>query len=154
MSHANKRPEQLNLLDRTAGKGEEVAAAGYKGKYWLGLTTDHRRLFEALQDGWLRLLPSSAGQLLGVGSFPTEQDTCRAKHAISVRMEAGCFDAAGMESISIPWRSVDKLVRRRNRINRYRTVLARRDSGICNLQPHGENGRRTCTPDGFGKKRF
>ncbi len=87
MSHANKRPEQLDLLDCNAGKGVEVAAADYKETYWLGLTTGHRRLFDALQDGWLRQLPSSAGQLLGVGAFPTAQDTSRARHAIRVRIK-------------------------------------------------------------------
>ena len=76
-----------DLLDCNAGKGVEVAAADYKETYWLGLTTGHRRLFDALQDGWLRQLPSSAGQLLGVGAFPTAQDTSRARHAIRVRIK-------------------------------------------------------------------
>ena len=31
---------------------------------WLGLVTDHRRLFDALQDGWLRPLEPLAGVLL------------------------------------------------------------------------------------------
>ena len=34
---------------------------------WLGLATDNRRLFDALQDGWLRP-QSSDGQMIGIGN--------------------------------------------------------------------------------------
>ena len=33
---------------------------------WLGLSIDYRRLFEALQDGWLRPPPADSGSLVGV----------------------------------------------------------------------------------------
>ena len=35
---------------------------------WLGLEMDNRRLFDALQDGWLRPLPSRSGSLVGVNA--------------------------------------------------------------------------------------
>ena len=39
---------------------------------WLGLASDNRRLFEGLQDGWLRPLPSRTGSLVGVNSYRRE----------------------------------------------------------------------------------
>ena len=39
---------------------------------WLGIATDNRRLFDALQDGWLRPLPSRAGSLVGVNTHLRE----------------------------------------------------------------------------------
>ena len=35
---------------------------------WLGLVSDHRRLLDALQDGWLRPRAPSAGLLTGIES--------------------------------------------------------------------------------------
>ncbi|MDE0055574.1 MAG: alpha-ketoglutarate-dependent dioxygenase AlkB [Gammaproteobacteria bacterium] len=40
---------------------------------WLGLVTDNRRLFDALEDGWLRPLPSQTGSIVGVDSYLREQ---------------------------------------------------------------------------------
>ena len=40
---------------------------------WLGLVIDHRRLFQALQDGWLRPLQSRAGVLVGIRAYTAEQ---------------------------------------------------------------------------------
>lgn len=40
---------------------------------WLGLVTDNRRLFDALEDGWLRPLPSQIGSIVGVDSYLREQ---------------------------------------------------------------------------------
>ena len=41
---------------------------------WLGIITDNRRLFDALQDGWLRPLPPNSGSLLGVNGYLPEDD--------------------------------------------------------------------------------
>ena len=65
---------------------------------WLGLTTDHRRLFDALQDGWLRPLPSDAGLLIGTGSHTPDQDTDRAKHSIPVRIK---LDVAKLPELEV-----------------------------------------------------
>ncbi len=42
---------------------------------WLGLSTDNRRLFDVLQDGWLRPLRAGSGLLVGVGAYAREKDT-------------------------------------------------------------------------------
>ena len=54
---------------------------------WLGLATDHRRLFNALQDGWLRPLGSRAGVLLGIESYAVEREVTSAKHPIPVHIK-------------------------------------------------------------------
>ncbi len=54
---------------------------------WLGLSTDHRRLFDALQDGWLRPVAPSAGLSLGVGAYADEPHTARSGNFIPVRLK-------------------------------------------------------------------
>ena len=54
---------------------------------WLGLATDHRRLFDALQGGWLRPLEPLAGILVGIGKYVPERNTIPAGHPILVRMK-------------------------------------------------------------------
>ena len=51
---------------------------------WLGLVTDHRRLFDSLQDGWLHPLPSRTGVLVGIGAYAREQNTTQTDHLIQV----------------------------------------------------------------------
>lgn len=51
---------------------------------WLGLVIDHRRLFKALQDGWLRPLQSRAGVLVGIGAYTAEQGAELPANRISV----------------------------------------------------------------------
>ena len=52
----------------------------------IGITVDHRRLFGALQDGWLRPLEGRGGHVLGVGLFPTEIPPPAAGHRVAVRL--------------------------------------------------------------------
>ena len=54
---------------------------------WLGLRTDHRRLFDALQDGWLRPFPSSAGISLGVAGYASDLEIDRKGHPIEVHLK-------------------------------------------------------------------
>ena len=54
---------------------------------WLGLATDHRRLFDALQGGWLRPLEPLVGILVGIGKYVPERNTIPAGHPILVRMK-------------------------------------------------------------------
>lgn len=65
---------------------------------WLGLTMDHRRLFDALQDGWLRPLEPSAGVLVGIGKYASEQSPASASHPISVRMK---LDVAKLPTLDV-----------------------------------------------------
>ena len=39
---------------------------------WLGMVIDHRNLFEALSDGWLRPPRHRTGLLVGIGSYTSE----------------------------------------------------------------------------------
>lgn len=53
---------------------------------WLGLVVDNRRLFEALQDDWLRPLPTEKGSLLGVRSHLRGHDVAPGNR-IAVRIQ-------------------------------------------------------------------
>lgn len=64
---------------------------------WLGLSTNQRRLFAALQDGWLRPLEEYGGLLLGAGTyFPEKHDG--GKHPISVCMK---FDVRKLPRLDV-----------------------------------------------------
>ena len=54
---------------------------------WMGLVVDHRRLFTALQDGWLRPLPQRTGVLIGVGAYAIEHCKASSGHPIFVRIK-------------------------------------------------------------------
>ena len=54
---------------------------------WLGLSTDNRRLFDALQGGWLYPLQPSSGLILGIGTFAREESTTQIGHRIAVRIK-------------------------------------------------------------------
>ncbi len=77
----------------------EEAAPTYKPdrteERWLGLMVHHRRLFDALQDGWLRPQPKDIGLMLGAGAFTSEPGDA-GKHTIRVRMK---FDAGKLPSL-------------------------------------------------------
>ena len=62
--------------------GEQVSEAR-----WLGLATDHRRLFDALQDGWLRPLEPQTGILVGVDRYVAERRPDQEGHPIPVHLE-------------------------------------------------------------------
>lgn len=57
------------------------------GVPWMGLALDHRRLFDALQDGWLRPLPERTGVLIGVGAYAIEHCKTSSGHPIYVRIK-------------------------------------------------------------------
>lgn len=54
---------------------------------WLGICTDHRRLFDALQDGWLRPRVPKGGLPLGTGKYAIDPDATRSGNAIPVRLK-------------------------------------------------------------------
>ena len=57
---------------------------------WLGLATNHRQLFEALQDDWLRPDEEDAGWLLGVQAYApavAKASEASSKHAIRTLIE-------------------------------------------------------------------
>ena len=53
---------------------------------WLGLATDHRRLFGALEGGWLRPAESRTGFVLGVGTYAADRDEPPAGRPVPVRV--------------------------------------------------------------------
>lgn len=64
---------------------------------WLGLNTNQRRLFSALQDGWLRPPPPNSGMLLGAGTYVPEH--CDGgKQPISVHMK---FDVRKLPRLDV-----------------------------------------------------
>lgn len=80
----------------------EEAAPTYKPdrteERWLGLMVHHRRLFDALQDGWLRPQPKDTGLMLGAGAFTSEPgDT--GKHTIRVRMKFDAGKLPGLDAL-------------------------------------------------------
>ena len=66
--------------------------------HWLGLITDHRRLFGALQDGWLRPLPSHDGILLGIGRYVDDRSPFREGHPITVHLR---LDTAKLPDLEV-----------------------------------------------------
>ena len=70
---------------------------------WLGLATDHRRLFDASQDGWMRP-KHSGGFLLGRRSFIAEADISLASNVIPVRLT---FDAEKLPLLPGTWKDIE-----------------------------------------------
>ncbi len=64
------------------------------GSPQLGLTVEHRRLFQALVAGWLCPLEPDAGQLLGVDGFARAPAHAGSRHPIAVRV--------GMDASKLP----------------------------------------------------
>jgi len=65
---------------------------------WLGLVSDHRRLFDALQDGWLRPRSRSAGLVAAIGAYADDPDGTCSGHPIPVRIK---LDAEKLPSLDI-----------------------------------------------------
>ena len=74
---------------------------------WLGLATDHRRLFGALEDGWLRPAGSRVGFLVGVGAYAEERADAPTGHPVEVRMR---IDAAKLPTFDASIRRGDQWV--------------------------------------------
>ena len=62
------------MRDSTLDFFDDVEVKDESRPDWIGLVTDNRRLFDALQDGWLRPLRSRTGMFLGVNAYLREQD--------------------------------------------------------------------------------
>ena len=74
---------------------------------WLGLATDHRRLFGALADGWLRPLQSRAGVLIGVCTYAVERTDAPDGHPIAIRIR---LDAAKLPALAVSVRRGERWV--------------------------------------------
>ena len=71
-------------MSKTAPASEDASRPAPR---WLGLVSDHRRLLDALQDGWLRPRAPSAGVLTGIGAYADDPDGTRPGHPIPVRIK-------------------------------------------------------------------
>lgn len=90
-SQSSERKPQTGAIDLFA---ENQAQSDSNGQFenfpsnWLGLEIDHRRLFEAAQDGWFH--PKSPGFVLGHECFVAEPNRLQKPHLIPIRI---VFDA-------------------------------------------------------------
>ena len=84
-----------------------IAAAREGRPRWWGLATDHRRLFAALEEGWLHPAESRTGFVLGVGAYAVERNEAPAGHPVSVRMR---LDAAKLPAFDVSVRRGDQWV--------------------------------------------
>ena len=87
---ARSQPEQSDWVGMSTcptNNGLDVADAASHEARWLGLVTDRHRLFAALQDGWLRPLPSDAGLVVGIETYAHERNTDGGRHRISIRIK-------------------------------------------------------------------
>ena len=93
-------PERRREAGQEPGPGPTLSDAGTPERRprWLGLATDHRRLFGALEEGWLRPAGSRAGVLVGIGAYAGERDHAPAGHPVTVRVR---LDAAKLPALEV-----------------------------------------------------
>ena len=108
---------------------------------WLGLVTNHRRLFDAGQDGWLRPLPGSCF-VLGRESFVSEAFP-GGRNTIPVRL---AFD---VDKLPFPDALID-LKRGGTGDGPPGRSVARADSHVCGQDDGNPLGRAKEPPDGDG----
>lgn len=106
----NLKPSPRTLTGRD---GRNMPAA------WLGLATDHRRLFDASQEGWIRPR-DSGGFLLGKRSFVAEADISVTGNAIPVRLT---FDAEKLRLLPGAWKDIEKTAASCKEKSRPQTVI-------------------------------
>ena len=63
----------------------------------LGLVVDHRRLLNAIAEGWLRPLEGSTGHFLGIGSCVREAAPSNSKHPIHIRLTLSASKLPNLE---------------------------------------------------------
>ena len=90
-------PRQMDWLGKT-DKIPAAADAARPTPRWLGLVVDHRRLFDALQDGWLRPRAPNAGLLTRIGAYADDPDVARSGHPIPVRIK---LDAEKLPALDV-----------------------------------------------------
>ena len=66
---------------------EKPISSGHSTTYWLGLTIDHERLFDALQDEWLRPIPPANGLLVAINSYADDKDATEQEYLVRLRIK-------------------------------------------------------------------
>ena len=97
-----------------SGESSRVAPT-MDGRPWWGLELNHRRMFDALQEDWLRPAAGSAGIPLAVGAHARDAGGDGGRHAIAVRLR---LDPDSLPDIEVP-------VFRKGQWNRCRTREAK-----------------------------
>ena len=91
------RTEQLPMNFMARGDESVTSHSANDNSFWLGLSIDHRLLFDALQDDWLRPRDGTTGHLLGIRSFAAEEFES-SDHRILVRLK---FDPEHLPRIRV-----------------------------------------------------
>ena len=90
----HRQMDWLGKVDETS----DAADAARPVPRWLGLVVDHRRLFDALQDEWLRPRAPNTGLLTRVGAYAENPDSARSGHSIPVRIK---LDAGKLPALDV-----------------------------------------------------
>ena len=81
----NPEDSQLSLQLRSGNNHKSIASQELESN-WLGLAIDHRRLLDALQDGWLRPL-QEYGFLVGLENYVSERDMVSTGYLIPIHIK-------------------------------------------------------------------
>lgn len=88
---ASEQPTQPSLLEDNAptrpSHGHVAESPLQDTDRWLGMEISHRRLFDALQSGWLQPHASQAGHLLADRAFLREPDGAAGSYPIRLRIK-------------------------------------------------------------------
>ena len=92
--------EQTDILGLASDKAaSEDPRPAECASIQLGLTIDHRRLFHALQDGWLCPLEGNAAQVLGVHRFPRESEPPILGHRVILRLSLSASKLPDLDTL-------------------------------------------------------
>ena len=108
--------KQLAMNYMALSDDSATSHSANESSFWLGLSIDHRLLFDALQDDWLRPRDGKTGRLFGIRSFA--QDPFESsRHRILVRLK---FDPERLPRIPVCHRRGSKWLV--EKIDPHRTV--------------------------------
>ena len=96
----NKQGDLFSSVAEAPSESYSVATTQGEENRWLGLTTNNRRLFDALQDGWLHPLDQDVGLLTGVGAYASE-NVERGGNIISVRLKLDIQKLPDLDVLSL-----------------------------------------------------
>ena len=108
--------KQLPMNFMARGDDSAISHSANESSFWLGLSIDHRLLFDALQDDWLRPRDGKTGRLFGIRSF-AEDVFESSDHRILVRLK---FDPERLPRIPVCHRRGSKWLV--EKIDSHRTV--------------------------------
>ncbi len=72
------------MISKTSDLFAQDSSSGTSRASWMGLVMNHRQVFDALDSGWLSPLLPSAGVLLSVEAYVSEQEAPATAHSIRV----------------------------------------------------------------------